>query len=300
MAHTNAPYHVDVGDLNNDGRPDMVITDDGSDRYRYNLGTEGAPFFRAIWSSSKTFQFLSGGDDGFGSNNLIADLDGDGWNDVLIADVDVDIGGYNRRLHIYHNPGGAVGSQITLVEERQSSSSNAWLGAVGLKDGDLEGTHDMAVFDVDNDGNNDLVISRKDGTDVWMNQASPAQTGLSYGNGSAGTLGLPGHSDMTPPVAGTTLMLRVDNVPSGTPVFIGLSIDKKEPALDLTNGILLNVSLPMFFLSALTANASGEAVMGLDLPLSASGLRVYSQGFSFNGSGGNDFASSLGLQLDIQ
>ena len=162
-----APYHVNTGDMNNDGRIDLVISDDGSDRYRYNMGNDGLG--RVIWGSSKTFQFLTGGDDGFGSNNIITDLDGDGWADVVICDVDVDIGGFNRRVHIYHNPGGAVGSEITLREERQSSGSG-WIGAVGFTANDLQGGHDVAPFDLDNDGDNDMVLARGAGMFVWLNK----------------------------------------------------------------------------------------------------------------------------------
>ena len=133
--HTNAPYFVEEGDLNNDGRPDVVVVDDGSDRYRFNTGVDA--FGRVIWSSAKTFQFLSGSDDGFGGNALIVDLDDDGWQDVIVTDVDVDISGCGRRTHIYHNKGGPIGStNITPVEERQNSGGGGWLGAVGLLQGD--------------------------------------------------------------------------------------------------------------------------------------------------------------------
>jgi hypothetical protein len=161
-----AAYHVTTGDLNNDGRPDVVVSDDGSDRYRYNLGTD--PLGRVTWGPAKTFQFVTGGDDGFGSNNLVADLDGDGWNDVLICDVDVDISGCNRRMHIYHNPGGAVGSQPTLIEE--AGSSPAWRGVAGMLSSDLTGVHDVAVFDLDNDGDMDMIVGRCSGTFAWINQ----------------------------------------------------------------------------------------------------------------------------------
>ena len=43
-----------------------------------------------IWGPQTNFPFASGGDDGFGSQSLIADLDQDGFKDVLISDVDVD------------------------------------------------------------------------------------------------------------------------------------------------------------------------------------------------------------------
>ncbi len=186
--HNNAPYHTSAGDLNNDGRPDVVVSDDVDDRFRLNLSND--PLGRVNWSSARTFDFASGSDDGFGSNNLIADLDGDGWNDVLIADVDVDIGGYDRRLHIYRNLGGSPGTtNLSLKEERQSTSGG-WIGVVGMLASDLTGTHDVAVFDVDGDCDNDLVVSRKDGTAVWRNLTDPAtcdqvcQAKVGFGDGT--------------------------------------------------------------------------------------------------------------------
>ena len=166
--HTLAPYHMAYGDLNNDGRIDGVFADDDPDRYRYNLGND--PLGRVIWGPAKTYQFLAGGDDGFGGNNLIVDLDHDGWNDVLQCDIDPDDSSYSRRLHIYHNPGGEVGSQITLREERQTPGSGGWLGAVGFKQADLKAAHDVAFFDLDEDGDNDIVLGRSVGTFVWLNQ----------------------------------------------------------------------------------------------------------------------------------
>ena len=79
---SGSPYHVGQGDLNNDGRIDSVWSDDGSDRYLYNMGTDGLG--RVIWGANKTFQFLTGGDDGFGSDSLVVDLDGDTWQDVIV------------------------------------------------------------------------------------------------------------------------------------------------------------------------------------------------------------------------
>ena len=40
---------------------------------------------------------------------VMLDIDQDGWGEVLIADVDPEIPGYTRRMHIYHNRGGTVG-----------------------------------------------------------------------------------------------------------------------------------------------------------------------------------------------
>lgn len=158
--HSFAPYHTSSGDLNNDGRVDIIVSDDADDRFRYNLSTNG--FGQVNWSSALTYSFLSGGDDGFASNNVVADLDNDGFGEALHCDVDVDIGGYTRRLHIYHNENTVPGGQAALKEERQSSSNNGWIGAVGLSASDLGGMHDVAVFDLDGDGDNELICAQGD------------------------------------------------------------------------------------------------------------------------------------------
>jgi len=58
-----APYGLAVGDLNRDGRADVVLGDDIQDRIRYNLAT--TPSNEVSWSQGVTFGFLVGGDDGF-------------------------------------------------------------------------------------------------------------------------------------------------------------------------------------------------------------------------------------------
>ena len=173
LSTSTSAYHVSSGDLNKDGRIDLILSDDNLDRFHYNTGND--QFGRVVWGPPMTYQFLTGGDDGLGGSNMIVDLNNDGWSEAIICDVDVDIPGYDRRIHIYHNPGGAVGQQIQLREERQNSSGSSWLGAVGLHESDLQGGYDTAAFDLDGDGDNDLVLGRGSGTDVWINQTVPNQ-----------------------------------------------------------------------------------------------------------------------------
>ncbi len=158
--YQGAPYHVAVGDLNSDGLPDMIISDDGDDRYLLNQGND--VFGRVNWSAA--FTFGPGGDLGFASNNLIVDLNGDGWDEAIFCDVDVDLPGCNRRLQIYHNRGGSAGGSVSLREEQGGGD----YGANGLPL--LTAAHDVAIFDIDNDGDEDMVVGRCAGTDVFLNQ----------------------------------------------------------------------------------------------------------------------------------
>ena len=205
VVYTIAPYFVSVADLNNDQRPDLIITDDGADRYLINTGNDAdghADFFSQTFS----FDYTSEGDQGFGGNNLAADLDNDGWRDVLIADVDVDEAGCDRRMQIYRNLGGAIGGTPILEEQSEGTdceSNSASCSIASIPADQLTGVHDVAVVDLDDDGYKDLVLGRCDGMRIWM-QVPP--------NGLAITFQAP------PPVrvtTGQTTDVDVDIVPLG-------------------------------------------------------------------------------------
>ena len=174
---SSAPYGMDVGNLNNDSIPDVGIADDGADKFR--LGQSFDALNKIVWGPLKSFTFVTGGDDGFGHNVHLQDLDGNGWSEVLITDVDGDVPGCGRRMHIYHNVGTVPGDMnLVLKEESEQASGSTgagWKGAVGFSAADLKGSYDMGFADFDKDGDLDFVFATCSGTNYWQNETNPIQ-----------------------------------------------------------------------------------------------------------------------------
>lgn len=255
-----SPYFVSVGDLNNDNKLDLIVTDDGDDRYLLNTGNDALG--RAMFPASKTFLFADGsGDEGFGSQSLVADLDSDGWKDVLISNVDVDTGpNCDSRLRIYHNYGG---SNPNLKEEAQQNGGGGWKGAVGLTVNDLKGTYHTAVFDVDGDLDEDLIIGRCAGTSVWMNTKNPCPT-VKFGTALPNSTGLVAKVSVygTGSLSHDNLIFNVTNLPANTTGHFAWSPGKMPTCTPYGNGVLclrprINGQLPQ--LPEVTADANGHA-----------------------------------------
>ena len=148
-------WFISTGDLNNDELLDIVVVDH-HDNDEYFLNQGNGPDGMVDWISF-TFPDSAGG---AGNNSVIADLDNDGFNDVLVADVDVDLPSCSNRLDIHHNLGDPP--FVTFEEDVGNLPTN--------EGGPLRGTHDIAVFDIDGDCWLDLVIGTCTGTTVWINQ----------------------------------------------------------------------------------------------------------------------------------
>jgi len=162
---TGSAYFTSVGDLNNDGRFDIVISDDGTDRYLLNTGVNG--------SNQATFANLTlPNSGGFGATSRYADFNNDGFTDLVICDVDVDIPGCDRVTKLYRNLGNFPSP--TMADQ-----------AIGLPVVDRTGIHDAAPIDLNNDGWVDLVLAKCSGITVWMN-VPPSGLIFSYPQGLPG------------------------------------------------------------------------------------------------------------------
>jgi hypothetical protein len=254
--HGGAAYSISTGDLNGDGRVDMIVSENGLDGVAYNTATSGG---QVVWSPLTPFEFLTGGDDSYAANSLAVDLDGDGRQEVLIADVDPQVAGTNRRLHIYHNRGNAPGGQAILREEREQAGAGGWIGFVGMTEANLKGTHDIASFDVNGDGLKDLIISRAAGTLVWRRDPW-CQTDL--GQGTAGIdLSVCGDKLAT----GSEAQLKLQTTLPLTSGFLLVSLSANPTFIpEIQNTV---VAWPPAFISVITTDASGA----VSFPISGGG-----------------------------
>lgn len=268
--YSGSAYAVSTGDLNGDGRLDVVVSENGKDGVVYNTGTSGS---QATWSPLVAFDFLSGSDDSFAANSLVTDLDGDGMDEVLIADVDPQVSGFNRRLHIYHNRGASGPGGALLREERESTSGTGWIGVVGLTTATMKGTHDVAVFDIDGDGLDDMIVSRNAGTTAYR-RVPVCQADLGGGVGSL-VLTVCGNELHS----GVTAQLKLTGALPNVPVLVLASATAVPTFIpEIANTVL---AFPPFYIGAFNTNASGE----LNLPVAGGGgpLSIVAQCLAFDG-----------------
>ena len=154
---TVTSYMANVADFNNDGRLDIYVIDDGQDYVLFNDSTNAngtIDVTRVFHSSSILTQ-------GFNGNNVPADFDGDGFVDMVVSDVDVDIPGCNRRFTLLRNNDGQF----------MSDPNNG-----NLQDWNENGTHDTVVIDINSDGNPDLFMATCDRYFMYVNTADPVVT----------------------------------------------------------------------------------------------------------------------------
>jgi hypothetical protein len=279
---SGAPYSVEGGNLNNDGIVDVAMADDGSDRYRFGTGFDALN--KVIWGPLKTYSFVTGGDDGFGHSTYIVDIDGNGWDDVLITDVDGDFPGCSRRMHIYHNLGSVPGD-MNLVLKEESEFANGgtgtgWKGVVGTTAADLKGTYDVVFNDFDHDGDKDMIIGSCTGAVYYQSEINPitevCQTDVGFGGPGSMVLSMCG-DDLTE--AGSTSTLQLTDALPSQPMYLPLSLSSTP--VPFKGGTL--VPFPTLLIVFLATDGSGEFAAPVSGGAGPS-LHVFMQALVKNGS----------------
>ena len=154
---------VDFADYDNDGKPDIVVTDLAQERYMLFRNTGGG--FFTPESNSSGLARASQISTGWGVKWI--DVDNDGWKDLFAAQGHTDdemYGGsqiltYRQKPLLLRNEKGRLTS---WAEHEGSVFEQAWVG------------RGVAVGDLDNDGGLDLVVSNIGGRAyVLHNNAGP-------------------------------------------------------------------------------------------------------------------------------
>jgi enediyne biosynthesis protein E4 len=161
---TYAGMGVDFADYNNDGWPDLLITDLANQRYALYRNNGDASFAYASFSSgvSRLTMLHSGWGVRF------FDYDNDGWKDLIIAqghDLDtVEISSPNLRYRepmlLLRNTGRGF---VDVSAESGSVFQQPWLG------------RGLAIGDMDNDGRMDVVVTTNDGPAHILRNETPNQ-----------------------------------------------------------------------------------------------------------------------------
>ena len=152
---------VDCGDLDNDGRFDLFVTNfshDTNTLYRNLVTSAGEMIFEdatyAVKLGLESYRYLSWG-------TRIVDLDQDGWQDIVLVSGHVypqvdraPIGtAYRQRNQVFRNLGLTQGGKLAFREVEPTG------GAFEKR----EASRGLVVADLDNDGDSDLLVVEMDG-----------------------------------------------------------------------------------------------------------------------------------------
>jgi enediyne biosynthesis protein E4 len=161
---TYAGMGVDFADYNNDGWPDLVITDLANQRYALYQNNGDSTFTYASFSAGLARPTMQ--HSGWGVRFL--DYDNDGWKDLLVAqghDLDtIELNypnlHYREPMLLLRNTGRGF---MDVSSDSGAVFRQSWLG------------RGMAIGDIDNDGRLDAVVTTNDGPAYILRNETPTQ-----------------------------------------------------------------------------------------------------------------------------
>lgn len=289
--------YMSMGDVNNDTYPDFVLSAWGPDMIRLNLGP--TPSGQIVIGPELEFDLIVDdlGGLAISGKSLLADLDMDGWNEVLVCDVESDLSGCSRYLRIYHNETEVVGAQtnadLILQHEREVAQGPGWLGVPGMLYNHLSGTQDVAPFDFDGDGDLDLLIGRCSGTFLWRNELIPPCGLTSYGPTTGANVATLSSSDT--PSAGQDFDFELSGFQGNGSAVLLISI--AESALPLFGGTVVVDITKTLSLNVPITNGSGTLTQ--PLPAGVAGAQIYTQAAMVDLGQPAGLALSQGLKLTV-
>jgi hypothetical protein len=161
---TYAGMGVDFADYNNDGWPDVVITDLANQRYALYQNNGDSTFTYASFSAGLARSTMQ--HSGWGVRFL--DYDNDGWKDLLIAQ------GHDLETIELNYPNLHYREPMLLLRNsgRDFADVSRDSGAVFHESWVARG---MAIGDIDNDGRIDAVVTTNDGAAYILRNETPTQ-----------------------------------------------------------------------------------------------------------------------------
>jgi len=162
--HTYAGMGVDFADYNNDGLPDLVVTDLASQMYALYRNNGDGTFTYDSYPSGLGRMTMA--HSGWGVRFI--DYDNDGWKDLLISQGhDLDTIQLNFPYLRYREPmllARNTGQKFVDVSSRSGEIfQKAWVG------------RGLAIGDIDNDGRLDAVVTGNDGALYVLHNVTPTQ-----------------------------------------------------------------------------------------------------------------------------
>ncbi|MFK8011796.1 MAG: FG-GAP repeat domain-containing protein [Marinicellaceae bacterium] len=143
------PYMMELIDVNKDNKMDLFIVSDFQDKVMLNKGNDKEGYATFLINDINN----SANTEDFGGNTFTVDLNKDGFDDMLVADVDTDIMGCDRFLVGLQNNNG------NSLTDPLDGESRDWL---------TQGTFDISVADFNGDGFQDLWSGTCDGNRLFF------------------------------------------------------------------------------------------------------------------------------------